>query len=78
MQLLQGELLVKISMKALEKVADSLLALTLPDEKTIPFTAGQLSMTLGRCSLQRLSGLEVKAGKAGLSYRPRANCYSLE
>ena len=63
MLFLQGELLVKISMKALEKVADSLLALTLPDEKTIPFTAGQLSMTLRRCSLQRLSGLEVRAGK---------------
>ena len=63
MQFLQGKLLVKISMKALQKVADSLLVLTIPDEKTIPFTAGQLSMTLGRYTLQRLSGLEVKAGK---------------
>ena len=63
MQFLQGKLLVKISMKALQKVADSLLVLTVPDEKTIPFTAGQLSMTLGRYTLQRLSGLEVKAGK---------------
>ncbi|CAH3159297.1 unnamed protein product [Pocillopora meandrina] len=59
----QGKLLVKISMKAHQKVADSLLVLTIPDEKTIPFTAGQLSMTLGRYTLQRLSGLEVKAGK---------------
>ena len=63
MQFLQGKLLVKISMKALQNVADSLLVLTIPDEKTIPFTAGQLSMTLGRYTLQRLSGLEVKAGK---------------
>ena len=63
MQFLQGKLLVKISMKALQKVADSLLVLTVPDEKTIPFTAGQLSMTLGRYTLQRLSRLEVKAGK---------------
>ena len=63
MQFLQGKLLVKISMKALEKVADSVLALTIPDERTISFTAGQLSMTLGRYSLQRLSGLEIKAGK---------------
>ena len=63
MQFLQGKLLVKISMKAIQKVADSLLVLTVPDEKTIPFTAGQLSMTLGRYTLQRLSGLEVKAGK---------------
>ena len=63
MQFLQGKLLVKISMKALQKVTDSLLVLTVPDEKTIPFTAGQLSMTLGRYTLQRLSGLEVKAGK---------------
>ena len=46
MQFLQGKLLVKISMKALEKVADSVLALTIPDERTISFTAGQLSMTL--------------------------------
>ena len=53
-------------MKALEKVADSLLALTVPDERMIPFTAGQLSMTLGRFSLQRLSGLEIKAGKGRL------------
>ena len=50
-------------MKALEKVADSVLALTIPDERTISFTAGQLSMTVGRYSLQRLSGLEIKAGK---------------
>ena len=64
MQSLQGKLLVKISMKALEKVADSMLALTVPDEKTISFTAGKLSLTLGRYSLQRLSGLEVKAGKS--------------
>ena len=63
MQFLQGKLLVKISMKALKKVADSVLALTIPDERTISFTAGQLSMTLGRYSLQRLSGLEIKAGK---------------
>ena len=63
MQFLQGKLLVKISMKALQKVADSLLVLTVPDEKIIPFTAGQLSMTLGRYTLQRLSGLEVKARK---------------
>ena len=63
MQFLQGKLLVKISMKALQKVADSLLVLTVPDEKTISFTAGKLSMTLGRYTLQRLSGLEVKAGK---------------
>ena len=60
---LQGKLLVKISMKTLEKVADSVLALTVPDERTISFTAGQLSMTVGRYSLQRLSGLEIKAGK---------------
>ncbi|CAH3159311.1 unnamed protein product, partial [Pocillopora meandrina] len=58
-----GKLLVKISMKALEKVADSVLALTVPDERTISFTAGQLSMTLGRYSLHRLSGLKIKAGK---------------
>ena len=64
MQSLQGKLLVKISMKALEKVADSMLALTVPDEKTISSTAGKLSLTLGRYSLQRLSGLEVKAGKS--------------
>ena len=64
MQSLQGKLLVKISMKALEKVADSMLALTVPDEKTISFTAGKLSLTLGRYSLQRLSGMEVKAGKS--------------
>ena len=63
LQFLQGKLLVKISMKALEKVADSVLALTTPDERTISFTAGQLSMTVGRYSLQRLSGLEIKAGK---------------
>ena len=63
MQYLQGKLLVKISMKAIEKVADSVLALTVPDKRTISFTAGQLSMTLGRYSLQRLSGLEIKAGK---------------
>ena len=63
MQFLQGKLLVKISMKALEKVADSVLALTVPDERTISFTAGQLFMTVGRYSLQRLSGLEIKAGK---------------
>ena len=63
MKFLQGKLLVKISMKTLEKVADSVLALTVPDEKTISFTAGQLSMTVGRYSLQRLSGLEIKAGK---------------
>ena len=50
-------------MKALEKVADSLLALTVPDERMIPLTTGQLSMTLERYSLQRLSGLEIKAGK---------------
>ena len=56
-------MLVKISIKALEKVADSLLALTVPDERTIPLTTGQLSMTLERYSLQRLSGLEIKAGK---------------
>ena len=63
LQFLQGKLLAKISMKALEKVADSVLALTIPDERTISFTAGQLSMTVGRYSLQRLSGLEIKAGK---------------
>ena len=63
MQFLQGKILVKISMKALEKVADSVLALTVPDERTIPITVGQLSMTLGRYSIQRLSGLEIKAGK---------------
>ena len=63
MKFLQGKLLVKISMKTLEKVADSVLALTVPDERTISFTAGQLSMTVGRYSLQRLSGLEIKAGK---------------
>ena len=63
MQFLQGKMLVKISIKALEKVADSLLALTVPDERTIPLTTGQLSMTLERYSLQRLSGLEIKAGK---------------
>ena len=63
MQFLQGKLLVKISMKTLEKVADSVLALTVPDERTISFTVGQLSMTVGRYSLQRLSGLEIKAGK---------------
>ena len=64
MQSLQGKLLVKISMKALEKVADSMLALTVPDEKTISSTVGKLSLTLGRYSLQRLSGLKVKAGKS--------------
>ena len=63
MKFLQGKLLVKISMKTLEKVADSVLALTVPDERTISFMAGQLFMTLGRYSLQRLSGLEIKAGK---------------
>ena len=63
MQFLQGKLLVKISMRALEKVADSLLALTVPDERTIPFTTGQLFMTHERFSLQRLSGLEIKVGK---------------
>ena len=63
LQFLQGKLLAKISMKALEKVADSVLALTIPDERMISFTAGQLSMTVGRYSLQRLSGLEIKAGK---------------
>ena len=63
MKFLQGKLLVTISMKTLEKVADSVLALTVPDERTISFTAGQLSMTVGRYSLQRLSGLEIKAGK---------------
>ena len=63
MKFLQGKLLVKISMKTLEKVADSVLALTVPDERTISFTAGQLSMTLGRYSLPRLSGLKIKAGK---------------
>ena len=56
-------MLVKISMKVLENVADSVLTLTVPDEKAISITAGQLSMTLGRYSLQRLSGLEIKAGK---------------
>ena len=66
MQFLQGKLLVKISMKTLEKVADSALALTVPDERTISFTVGQLSMTVGRYSLQRLSGLEIKAGKGRL------------
>ena len=63
MKFLQGKLLVKISMKTLEKVADSVLALTVPDERTISFTAGQLSMTVGRYSLHRLSGLKIKAGK---------------
>ena len=63
MKFLQGKLLVKISMKTLEKVADSMLALTVPDESTISFTAGQLYMTLGRYSLHRLSGLKIKAGK---------------
>ena len=66
MQFLQGKLLVKISMKTLERVADSVLALTVPDERTISFTAGQLSMTVGRYSLQRLSRLEIKAGKGRL------------
>ena len=50
-------------METLEKVADSLLALTVKDERTMPFTVGQLSITLGRFSVQRLSGLEIKAGK---------------
>ncbi|PFX14626.1 Polycystic kidney disease protein 1-like 2 [Stylophora pistillata] len=59
----QGKMLAKIAMKVLEKVSDSVLALTVPDEKAISITAGQLSMTLGRYSLQRLSGLEIKAGK---------------
>ena len=63
MQFVQGQLLVKTSMKTLEKVADSLLALTVKDERTMPFTVGQLSITLGRFSVQRLSGLEIKAGK---------------
>jgi len=40
-----------------------LLALTVKDERTMPFTVGQLSMSLGRFSVQRLSGLEIKAGK---------------
>ena len=56
-------MLVKISMKVLDNVTDSLLALTVPDEKAITITAGQLSMKLGRYSRQRLSGLEIKAGK---------------
>ena len=63
MKFLQGKLLVNISMKTLEKVADSVLALIVPDESTTSFTAGQLSMTLGRYSLHRLSGLKIKAGK---------------
>ena len=63
MSFLQGKMLAKIAMKVLDKVSDSVLALTVPDEKAISITAGQLSMTLGRYSLQRLSGLEIKAGK---------------
>ena len=59
-------------MKALEKVADSLLALKVPDERMIPITAGQLSMTLGRFSLQRLSGLEIKAGKGRFILSPES------
>lgn len=59
-------------MRALEKVADSLLALTVPDERTIPFTTGQLFMTHGRFSLQRLSGLEIKAGKGRFILSPES------
>ncbi|XP_022803339.1 polycystic kidney disease protein 1-like 2 [Stylophora pistillata] len=59
----QGKILVKISIKVLEKVADSVLALTVPDDNTISITAGQLSMTLGRYSIDRLSRRVIRGGR---------------
>ncbi|PFX17538.1 hypothetical protein AWC38_SpisGene18143 [Stylophora pistillata] len=72
---LQGKILVKISMTIIEKIADSVLAVTVPDEKPISITAGQLSIMLGRYTFDRLSGLEIRAGKGRVILPPGSHLF---
>ncbi|PFX18868.1 Latrophilin-like protein 1 [Stylophora pistillata] len=68
-----GKILVKISMTILEKIADSVLAVTAADEKPISITAGHLSMMLRRYTLDSLSGLETRAGKGRVILPPESH-----
>ena len=56
----QGKHLVKTSMKIISLVGDAVLALRVPDEKTISMETRGLTMTLGRHSTDKLVGLNIE------------------
>ena len=57
----QGVKFVKIAMQTISLVADAVLAVRAPDEGMISIATRELSMTLGRHSLEKLAGLRIEA-----------------
>ena len=68
--ILQGEKSVNTALKVLRKVADALLALRVPDGNMISISTGHLNMTLGRHSLSKLAGLQIKGGSGSFILPP--------
>ena len=58
---LQGVKFVKTAMQTISLVADAVLAVRAPDEGMISIATRELSMTLGRHSLEKLAGLRIEA-----------------
>lgn len=57
----QGVKFVKTAMQTISLVADAVLAVRAPDEGMISIATRELSMTLGRHSLEKLAGLRIEA-----------------
>lgn len=57
----QGVKFVKTAMQTISLVADAILAVRAPDEGMISIATRELSMTLGRYSLEKLAGLRIEA-----------------
>ena len=58
---LQGVNFVKTTMQVISLVADAVLAVRVPDEGMISIATRELTMTLGRHSLEKLTGLRIQA-----------------
>ncbi|XP_022787369.1 polycystic kidney disease protein 1-like 2 [Stylophora pistillata] len=57
----QGVNFVKTTMQVISLVADAVLAVRVPDEGMISIATRELTMTLGRHSLEKLTGLRIQA-----------------
>ena len=61
----QGKSLVTNSMKVISLVGDAVLTLRIPDEEMISIDTTELTITLGRHSTEKLSGLIIQGGDGG-------------
>lgn len=56
----QGKSLVTMSMKVISLVGDAVLTLRVPDEEMISIDTKELTITLGRHSMDKLAGLNIQ------------------